>query len=340
MQDSKPFHVLLEAKKPSASPEPERKFTKPSEMKKAHGSQFGSPSSHVSNGPMANKPPVVPPTSESKPPTHSNKPAAVKAAKPPPPAPKTARISDLMKRFEKSPGPDQSSPSKSPSPQHEVVSPTHMSNSLGPPKRVDPDVSPVSGRKFNKKESLGDLKKKFEEGSSGGFSDRSVSPSSREGSRGTSPDGGKPFLPPKPGGSGGSHHGSSNAPPPPWLKNKIPEEKPPRSFGRTPSPHHDHPPPPKPAVSAPESSPGLNRSLPPRKRDPPKPSVMEHQPSPRNSPKVSRRFPPPTSPAPPEPPAESEKIEEEDASDAKQAFVYRWVFCDSSVVVWLFQWCV
>ena len=316
------FHSSIEAKKPSTSPEPERKFAKPSEMKRT---QIGSPSSNVSNGPtvkVVKPPPPGPPVNDSKPPIHDNNKgpsgssggnsSGSSSSRGPKPvtAPKNAKISDLMKRFEKSPGPDQSH-SESPSPQHNVISPVHKSTLGPPPKKVEPDKSPVSGRRFNKKESLGDLKKKFEEGSggSGGYSDRSTSPSSREGSRGTSPDGGKPFLPPKPGGSG-------NAPTPPWLKNKSSEERPPLPssnsrppFGRAPSPKHAAEPPPS----------GTGRPLPPWKKELPKPA--EQQPGHRNSPNMGRRFPPPVAPAPPEPPAESEKIEEEDAK--QQSFVYK-----------------
>ena len=323
-------------KKPSLSPEPDRKFMKPSEMKRTkESSQFGSPSSNISNGPMAktNKPPAPSPAvSDSKPPIPDYKSAASKVVKPPP-APKTARISDLMKRFEKSPGPEQSSPSQSPSPKHDITSPAHKSG-LAPPKKVEPDVSPVSGRRFHKRESLGDLKKKFEEHSGGGISDRSTSPSSREGSRGTSPDGGKPFIPPKFGGS-------TNAQPP-WMKNRGNEEKPVPSkpFGRVPSPQPVQPPKP-----TPEPSPSPGRPLPPWKKEParpvPEPSSspgrppamwkkepamppeqQQQQPVTKTSPKVGRRFPPPAGPPPPEPPAESEKIEE-DTSESKQAFVYR-----------------
>ena len=305
------YNVILEAKKSSPSPELERKFVKPSEMKRTQGSPFGSQNSNVSNGPTITKHPAAPPpTSDSKPPVQNNKTAMAK----PQPAPKNVRISDLMKRFEKSPGPEQSPPSEDPSP---VPSPTHKSSNLAPPKRVDPDASPLSGRKFNKKESLGDLKKKFEDGSS----DRSTSPSSREGSRATSPDGGRPTLPHKPGG--GSHHGSGGAPVPPWVKNTIPQEKPlpSKQFGRAPSPHHDQPP--KPPVAVTDPVPSLHRPLPPRKREPPMPNIVEQQPFQKSSPKLGRRFPPPTTPAPPRPSSESEKVEEEDLSDSKQAFVYK-----------------
>lgn len=300
-------------------------------MKRTQASPFGSPSSTtVSNGPTVKtaKPPPPAPVVDSKPPplfrdnkpTTSSKPAVTskQAVTKPPPVPKTARISGLMKRFENNPGAEEQSPppSKSPSPKHEFASPVHSSRSgfnLGPPKKVDPDVSPLSGRKFNKKESLGDLKKKFEEGS-----DRSVSPSSRESSRATSPDGGRPFLPPKPGGGG-----SGSAPTPPWVKNKIAEDKPPlvtsKPFGRAPSPHE---PPPKPVV---ESAPAPSRPLPSWKKEPPpKPAAVTEQAlPPRTSPKVGRRFPPPVAPAPPEPPAESESIEEEQSPDSNKAFVYR-----------------
>ena len=286
-------------------------------MKRTQGSPLGSQNSkNISNGPMAKttKPPCLPVISSKPPLPHDNKPSIGAKPTKPPPAPKTARISDLMKQFEKSPGPEQTSRSQSPSPQHEVVSPVH---NLGAPKRVDPDVSPLSGRRFNKKESLGDLKKRFEDTSS----DRSISPSSREGSRGTSPDGGKPFLPPRPGG------GSSNPSAPSWAKNRIPEERTPpmssRSSGGRPPPH-DQPLRP-PAVV--ESSPGPSRPLPSWKKEPPaKPPAVEQELPPRRSPNVGRRLPPPVSPAPPEPPpAESEDIEEEDSSDAKQSFVYRYV---------------
>ena len=297
--------------------------------------QFGSPSSNVSNGPTggkAERPPPAPPAHDFKPTVHDNKgPGGSKGPKPPP-APKNAKISNLMKQFEKSPGPD-TSHSESPSPQHNVVSPVHMS-SLGLPKKVEPDTSPMSGRRFHKKESLGDLRKKFEDGSAG--SDRSMSPPSKEGSRGTSPDGGRPFLPPKPGGSGGS----SNAPTPPWLKNRSSEEKPPPPlpsfsssnsrppFGRAPSPKHT------PAAAEP-SPPGSGRPLPPWKKEPPKPvGQQQQQPGYRTSPSPGRRFPPPTAPAPPEPPspppppppaaaAESEKIEEDMSEAKQQAFVYK-----------------
>ena len=318
-------------------------------MKRTQGSPFGSQSSNVSNGPTVNKPPApAPPAGDSKPSFQSNRPPAM--AKPQP-APKNARISGLMKRFEKSPGPESSSPSEGPSP---VPSPTHKSSNLGPPKRIDPDVSPLSGRKFNKKESLGDLRKKFEDGSS----DRSTSPSSRESSRATSPDGGRPTLPYKPGGGSHQGHGSGGAPVPPWVKNSIPQERPPPPSKRPPSPDHNRPP--KPAVAVTEPVPSVHRPLPPRKREPPMPAMVEQQPLPKSSPKFGRRFPPPSTPAPPKPPtesekieeeepppksmpkfgrrfpppstpsppmpkppAESEKIEEEDLSDSKQAFVYK-----------------
>ena len=279
---------VAEIKKPSPSPEPERKFKKPSEMKKGEGSPFGSPRpSHVSNGPTSR--PAKPPPSESKPPVIESK----KPAKPPT-APKNARISDLMKRFEKSPDPEQGTPSQSPSPKHDITSPAHRSDALAPPKRIDPDVSPVSGRKFNKRDSYSDLKKKFEDGT--GHSDRSASPSSRESSRTTSPD--KP--------SGGP---SGTSPAPPWMKNRVNEERPgPKPFVKSPSPH--------------ELPPRGDRPVPPRAKEPPRPPPVE-QPPPmaRKSPQPGRRFPPPPGPAPPEP--EDEMIEEEEESDPKQAFVYK-----------------
>lgn len=281
-------------------------------MKRTQGSPFGSQSSNFSNGPTVNKPPApAPPVGDSKPSIHSNRPPAT--AKPQP-VPKNARISGLMKRFEKSPGPELSSPSEGPSP---VPSPTHVSNNFGPPKRIDPDISPLSGRKFNKKESLVDLKKKFEDG----LSDRSTSPSSKEGSRTTSPDGGRPTLPPKPGGGSHHGHGLGGAPAPPWVKNSIPHERPLPPSKRAPSPDHNKLP--KPAVAVTETTPSVHRQLPPRKREPPMPAMTEQQPLSKSSPKVNRRFPPPASPAPPKPPIESEMIEEEDGSDSKQAFVYK-----------------
>ena len=263
-------------------------FKRPSEMKKNEGSPFNTPRA-VSNG-LASRPGKPPPADSRPPPVESKKPAK------PPPAPKTTRISEMMRKFEKSPGPEQGTPSQSPSPQHDVVSPTHRSDALAPPpRRTDPDTSPLSGRKFNKKESYGDLKKKFEEGPGGGHSDRSASPSSRGSSRATSPDTGKPSYPHKPG---------SNVSPPLWAKNR---DKP---FVKSPSPH-----------DLPAKPLGGDRPMPPWKKEPPKPE--QQPPVARESPKPSRRFPPPPGPAPPEPQDESERIEEEDESDSKQPFVYK-----------------
>lgn len=106
------------------------------------------------------------------------KPQAVK----PPTAPKTAKIQGLMKMFEKKPSGEAK----------DLAPPPSSISSLSTPPKPSLTVSPLTGRKFDRKDSVENLTKKYE--------DRSLSPT--EVSRAKSPEN-KPNLPPRPGGFGG-----------------------------------------------------------------------------------------------------------------------------------------
>ena len=103
--------------------------------------------------------------------------------KPPPPQ-KTSKIQDLLKSFEKKKAEGLSD-----------VAPIPTVANLSVPKKPAADISPISGRKINRKEFVGDLTKKFES-----TTEETVSES-------------PPRIPPKPGG------GSSG--PPQWQRKAI-----------------------------------------------------------------------------------------------------------------------
>lgn len=139
------------------------------------------------------------------------KPQAVK----PPPAPKTAKIQGLMKMFEKKPSGEAK----------DLTPPPSSISSLSTPPKPSMTVSPLTGRKFDRKDSVENLTKKYE--------DRSLSPT--EVSRAKSPEN-KPILPPRPGGFGGGSRTEfqrkpleQNVSKPPMIPSRLKETEAPPS---------------------------------------------------------------------------------------------------------------
>ena len=114
------------------------------------------------------------------PPAHNQSTTQKSTAVKPPTAPKTAKIQDLMKRFEKKPSGEV----------EDLAPPPSNISSLSTPPKPSMDVSPLTGRKMHRKDSVGNLTKKYE--------DKRQSPTDMSRGKSPSPES-KPFLPPKPG---------------------------------------------------------------------------------------------------------------------------------------------